>query len=103
MSAQFVDSYNQTGLKYLIIVLTIQLLLSLMINPLINGYNNCAQISCELNESLEEIHEIQEFLINEDNSKTFCSKKSVMEFIAITVRLKNMCLIDIPLPPPKTV
>ena len=103
MNAQFVDICNQTGLKYLIIVLTVQLLLAFMINPLINGYDNGIQISSELNENLEEIHEIQEFLIKENNSKPFFSKDSINEFITFPLRLNYKCLLDIPPPPPKTV
>ena len=103
MRDRFAIFSNQTGLKYLIIVLTMQFLLSLMINPLLNGYNNAVQITCEQNENLEEIHEMQEFLIKEDNSKTVFSKDSIGEFITLPLRLNYMCLIDIQLPPPKTV
>lgn len=80
-----------------------QLLLTFMINPLINGYYDANQISCELNENFEEIHEVQEFLIKENNSKPVFSKDSIAEFKTYPLRLNYSCQIDIPFPPPKTV
>ncbi len=103
MRERFAIFSNQTGLKYLIIVLTMQFLLTLMINPLLNGYNNAVQITCEQNENLEEIHEMQEFLIKENDSKTVFRKDSIGEFITLPLHLNYMCLIDILIPPPKTV
>jgi len=71
--------------------------------PFTNGNNNSVPISCEINENLEEIYEMQEFIVRENNSKTVFSKDSIEEFITLPLRLNYMCQIDIPLPPPKTV
>jgi len=102
MGLMLFNFINKTGLKYMLIVLTMQFLLSLGIDPLLNNYYSI-EISCEANETPEEIFEMHEFLLEENDSKTVLTGNSVVKYITRDSRLLSMCQIDIPPPPPKTV